>query len=87
MPPPYDDDTLPTDEYCVCGRHLWSLTECNVKWHVYGRGGGHSGGCTTFKIAVRRPSFPAFDLRCASCICVFCAAAQTACAPELLSCL
>ena len=39
MPPPYDDDTLPPDQYYPCGMDLWKLTECNVKWHLFGRGG------------------------------------------------
>ena len=27
MPPPYEDKTLPTDEWCACGKNLWKLTE------------------------------------------------------------
>ena len=42
--PPYKDDTplddtLPPDQYYPCGMDLWKLTECNVKWYLFRRGG------------------------------------------------
>ena len=38
MPPPYEDKTLPTDEWCACGKNLWKLTEVNINWHLHGKG-------------------------------------------------
>ena len=52
MPPPYEDKTLPTYEWCDCGKkNLWNLTEVNVKWHLHGKG-GPGGGCSAYRIAV-----------------------------------
>ena len=45
--PPYKDPDLPLDEFCACTQRLWSLTEFNVRKHLFGEKPG--GGCPSYK--------------------------------------